>query len=166
MLQRRRQFAFSSKRALDVFIASNSLLLLLLQCGEAAAKKWNDAVKLKKIFVLAAILAEEAKTQKNPNSLKMDRVSKFLETPWRPAEAWHFFILAQQQIQQGNAAVGMRTALKLQDYSDILDEETILSVLALASATNKCFGICSKAFTGLESNSKVFYHIFCCLDAD
>lgn len=129
-----------------------------MQCGEAAVKKWNDAVKLKKIFVLAAILTEEAKTQKNTNSLKMDRVSKFLETPWRPAEAWHFFILAQQQIQQGNFAIGMRTAIKLQDYSDILDGETILSLLALASAINKCFGICSKAFTGLESSSEVKAH--------
>ena len=132
----------------------------LTQCGEAAMKKWNDGVKLKKIFVLAAILAEEAKNQKNPNSLKMDRVSRFLETPWRPAEAWHFFILAQQQIQQGNFAVGMRTAIKLQDYDDILDEETILSLLALASAINKCFGICSKAFTGLESSSKVKICLF------
>ena len=131
--------------------------VLLLQCGEEAMKKRNDPVKLKKIFVLAAMLAEEAKTKKNPNSIRMDHVSKFLETPWRPAEAWHYFILAQQQMQQGSFPMVLRTAIKLQDYGDILDEETVFSVLALASAINKCFGICSKAFTGLETNSKVQY---------
>jgi hypothetical protein len=37
------------------------------------------------------------------------------------------------------------------DYTDILDEETVFSMLAQASALNKCFNVCSKAFTCLES---------------
>lgn len=114
-------------------------------------KKWNDPVKIKKIFVLAALLTEEAKTQKNPNSLTMDKVSRFLDTPWRPAEAWHFFILCQQQFQQGKVTGVMASSMKLQDYVDILDEEAVFSMVALASALNKCFGVCSKAFTCLES---------------
>lgn len=114
-------------------------------------KKWSDPIKIKKIFVLAALLMEEAKFQKNSSSMAMDKISRFLDTPWRPAEAWHFFILAQQQFQQGKLAGVMATAFKLQDYVDILDEEAIFSMLALASALNKCFGVCSKAFTCLES---------------
>ena len=121
-------------------------------------KKWNDPLKLKKIFVLAAMLAEEAKGQKNPNSIKMERVSKFLDTPWRPAEAWHFFILVQQQIHRGNFGAVMPAAVKLQDYSEILDQETLFSVVALVSATNKCFGVCSRAFTRLESIADVCFY--------
>ena len=118
-------------------------------------KKWSDPIKIKKIFVLAALLTEESKSQKNPNPMTMDKVSRFLDTPWRPAEAWHYFILAQQQFQQGKLSGVMATAIKLQDYVDILDEEDVFSMLALASALNKCFGVCSKAFTCLESIPRV-----------
>ncbi|KAI9557994.1 hypothetical protein GHT06_014747 [Daphnia sinensis] len=124
---------------------------LLFQVGEQAIKKWNDPLKIKKLFVLAALLTEEAKNVTTQNSLTMERVSKFLDAPWRPAEAWHYFILAQQQFQQGKLVAVMATTIKLQDYTDILDEETVFSMLALASALNKCFNVCSKAFTCLES---------------
>lgn len=120
--------------------------------GEQVIKKWNDPLKLKKLFVLAALLTEEAKNQSNTqNPLTMGQVSKFTDDPWRPAEAWHYFILAQQQLQQGKTVAVMATAIKLQDYTDILDEETVFSLLGLASALNKCFSVCSKAFTCLES---------------
>ena len=108
-------------------------------------------MKIKKLFVLAALLTEEAKSYKTQNPLTMERVSKFLDAPWRPAEAWHYFILAQQQFQQGKLVAVMATTIKLQDYTDILDEEAVFSMLALASALNKCFSVCSKVFTCLES---------------
>ena len=120
-------------------------------------KKWNDPLKMKKIFVLAAILTEEGRNHKtSSNSFIMNqRISKFLDTPWRPAEAWHYFLLVQQQLQQGHVLPAMATAFKLQDYEDFLDQETIFSTLALTAALNKCFGTCSKAFTRLESLSSV-----------
>lgn len=114
-------------------------------------RKSKDPIKIKKIFVLAALLTEEAKNGQTQNPLSMERVSKFLDAPWRPAEAWHYFILAQQQFHQGKLAAVMATAVKLQDYTDVLDEEAVFSMLALASAVNKCFNVCSKAFTCLES---------------
>lgn len=126
-----------------------------LQVGEQALKKWNDPLKMKKLFVLAALLTEEAKNQKSVGSVSVTRVSRFLDAPWRPAEAWHFFMLAQQQLQQNKLSAVMATAYKLQDYTDVLDEEAVFSMLALASAVNKCFGICSKAFTCLESMPNV-----------
>ena len=100
---------------------------------------------------MAALLTEEARNQKNANSVSVTRVSRFMDAPWRPAEAWHFYILAQQQFQQNRFPSVMATAYKLQDYTDILDEEAVFSLLALAGAANKCFGVCSKAFTCLES---------------
>ena len=60
-------------------------------------------------------------------------------------------ILAQQQFAAGKMSAVMATSFKLQDYTDILDEEAVFSMLALASALNRCFGVCSKAFTCLES---------------
>lgn len=114
-------------------------------------KNWNDPLKMKKIFLLAAVLAEEVKNQTAGSSLILQHVSRFTDSPWRPVEAWHFFILAQKQLQRGSLAAAMATAYKLQDYQDILDEEMIFSILALASAANKCYGVCSKAFTRLES---------------
>ena len=131
---------------------------LLFQFGEKAVKKWKDPLKIKKLFVLAGLLTEDAKkSESNVNSSfttgsdRSDRVSKYLDAPWRPAEAWHFMILAQQQFAAGKMAAVMATTVKLQDYTDILDEETVFSMLALASALNRCFSVCSKAFTCLES---------------
>lgn len=131
------------------------------EVGEQALKKWNDPLKIKKLFVLAALLTEEARSQKSPSSVSVTRLSRFLDAPWRPAEAWHFFILGQQQFQQGRLSSVMATAYKLQDYTDVLEEEAVFSLLALASAANKCFGVCSKAFTCLESLPNVrYFYIF------
>lgn len=127
---------------------------LLFQFGEKAAKKWKDPLKIKKLFVLAGLLTEDAKKSENSvhSSLSVSGGgSKFLDAPWRPAEAWHFMILAQQQFAAGKMSAVMATSFKLQDYTDILDEEAVFSMLALASALNRCFGVCSKAFTCLES---------------
>lgn len=101
--------------------------------------------------MLAALLTEEARNSTTQNPVTTGKVSKYLDSPWRPAEAWHYYILAQQQFQQGKIAAVMATTIKLQDYTDILDEEAVFSLLALASALNKCFNVCSKAFTCLES---------------
>lgn len=36
------------------------------------------------------------------------------------------------------------------NFADILGEERVNTLLALASANNKCFNICSRAFINLE----------------
>ena len=45
----------------------------------------------------------------------------------------------------------MKTALHLREYEDVLNNEDIYSLLALASCANRAFGTCSKAFIKLES---------------
>ena len=51
----------------------------------------------------------------------------------------------------GYVDAGMKTALHLREYEDVLNNEDIYSLLALASCANRAFGTCSKAFIKLES---------------
>merc|ERR1711894_335597 len=77
--------------------------------------------------------------------------SKLIDSAWRGAEAFHFYLLAQRQLQEGYVDAAMRTALFLREYEDIIDPCDIYSLLALAASANKAFGTCSKAFIKLET---------------
>jgi len=49
----------------------------------------------------------------------------------------------------------MKTALRLADYEDILDTQTIYSIIALTTYYNKFFMQCSKAFIKLEASPDI-----------
>merc|ERR1711997_344942 len=51
--------------------------------------------------------------------------------------------------------MAMKTALRLADYEDILDTQTIYSIIALTTYYNKFFMQCSKAFIKLEASSDI-----------
>mmetsp|Transcript_8336 Transcript_8336/g.17822 ORF Transcript_8336/g.17822 Transcript_8336/m.17822 type:complete len:1276 (-) Transcript_8336:992-4819(-) len=76
---------------------------------------------------------------------------KGIDSAWRGAEAYHFWLLAHRQLYAGNVDLAMRTALHLRDYEDILDPLEIYSFLGLAAFYNRFFLQCSKAFIKLES---------------
>lgn len=69
------------------------------------------------------------------------------------AEAYHFYLLAHRHLYQGNSDQAMKAALHLQNYEEFLKTEEIYTLIALASYSNKCFDICSKAFIKLEAIS-------------
>ncbi len=73
--------------------------------------------------------------------------SKGIDSAWRGAEAYHFWLLAHRQLYSGNVDLAMRTALHLRDYEDILDPQEVYSFLALACFYSKFFGQCSKVRT-------------------
>ncbi len=75
----------------------------------------------------------------------------FLSFCTRSAEAFHFYILAQKQLYDGETESAMRTALRLVDYEDIIDPADIFSLIALAAYYAKHYGQCSKAFIRLET---------------
>ncbi|GAX81565.1 hypothetical protein CEUSTIGMA_g8993.t1 [Chlamydomonas eustigma] len=77
--------------------------------------------------------------------------TKGIDSAWRGAEAYHFWLLAHRQLYAGQVDLAMRTALHLRNYEDVLDPQEVYSFLALASFYNKFFGQCSKAFIKLES---------------
>lgn len=74
-----------------------------------------------------------------------------LGSAWRGAEAYHFFLIAQRQLYNGEAESSLKTALLLRDYEDILDPLAIHSLLALCSSACCSYSVCSKAFIKLES---------------
>jgi WD repeat-containing protein 35 len=49
----------------------------------------------------------------------------------------------------------MKTALRLQEYEELLDAETVFSLIALTSGCSRAFATCSKAFIKLEAIQQV-----------
>jgi WD repeat-containing protein 35 len=83
-----------------------------------------------------------------------------MENPWRGAEAYHFFLLAQRQLYEGYVDAAMKTSLALRNYEDFLHAEDVYCLLALASCANRAFQTCSKAFIKLESLKDVSIKTF------
>lgn len=77
--------------------------------------------------------------------------NRVLDNPWRGAEAYHLYLLAHRQLYGGNMERSLRTALKLANYEDILEEREIYSLIALTAFYTKHFEQCSKAFIKLET---------------
>ncbi|CAB3400293.1 unnamed protein product [Caenorhabditis bovis] len=124
--------------------------------------------RLKKIHVMAALLVEQQRNQRNQGKNKIDATqileetlneemdlsleeSKIMETAWRGAEAYHLILLAYQYLYQGSPEEGLRTALILTDYEDILEPEEILPMIVLAAIKSKLFAVASKAMMRLEA---------------
>lgn len=85
-----------------------------------------------------------------------------MEAVWHGAEGYHFMMLAQRQLHNGYIDNAMKTSYRLRDYEDVLNVEALYGILALASASNRAFATCSKAFIKLESLTKVnrMKHVF------
>ncbi|GMH42155.1 hypothetical protein BSKO_10074 [Bryopsis sp. KO-2023] len=73
------------------------------------------------------------------------------DNAWHSAEAYHFWMLGQQQFYAGKPEAAMRTALHLRQYEDVISPEKIYALLAIAAHSCKFYGQCSKAFVKLES---------------
>merc|ERR1712113_772982 len=132
--------------------------------------------RIKKLYLLAALEVEKYKTKTldvqmtnatmgtvttaqtvqslitADQSVASDRA---LESPWRGCEAFHLYLLAQKQLYEHFYEQAARTALRLADYEDILDTQTIYSIIALTSYYNKFFNQCSKAFIKLEASPDI-----------
>ncbi|XP_036332478.1 WD repeat-containing protein 35-like [Rhagoletis pomonella] len=136
---------------------------LLGKLAQREAEKDASMLRIKKLYILAALLAEEhLKTLSTAElSYKVDRNSLLdtmtpedahvVEHMWHAAEAYHFMMLAQRQLRFGIVHSAVVTALRLRDYDDILPVEDVYNTLALASCADRSFGTCAKAFTKLES---------------
>ncbi len=118
-------------------------------------------MRIKKLYVLSAILVEEhlknvkksAKGAGIRSSVLLDSgggagaagivagnvtsEAKLVDNAWRGAEAYHFLMLCQRQLYEGFVDAAMKTALNLRDYEDVLNPEEVYSLLALASCANR-----------------------------
>lgn len=70
---------------------------------------------------------------------------------WKGAEAFHFYLLSQTQLQEGYVDAAMHTSLLLIDYEQFLSPISIYSLIALTAAANRNMAVCSKAFIRLEA---------------
>ncbi|XP_014602693.1 PREDICTED: WD repeat-containing protein 35 [Polistes canadensis] len=151
-------------QAIELYKKANYYLeaaKLLIQLAEEQAKFRTNPLRVKKIYVLAALLIEDhinsIPTIKGGRSnvvmglMESNEDTKIIENAWRGAEAYHFLLLAHRQIYDCNFDASMKTALRLREYEDILELEDIYCLLALSSAVNHAFATCSKAFIKLEA---------------
>ncbi|XP_058241994.1 WD repeat-containing protein 35 isoform X1 [Hemibagrus wyckioides] len=145
---------------------------LMFKIAEDEAKKRTRPLRVKKLYVLAALLVENYHTQVKHSQqsrakgrkseatsalaglLEEDSASAdshIVDKAWRGAEAYHYFLLAQRQLYNGNVEASMNTALHLRDYEDIIPAVEIYSLLAVCSSARRAFATCSRAFIKLES---------------
>jgi len=143
---------------------------LLYNLADEFVKQNKSPLQIKKLYVLAALEVEryhqlnKFKGHKKNNDEALAALegllvedsknmmnTKFLDNAWKGAEAYHFYILAQQQYYQGDLDAAIKTAKHLCEYDDIIDPKKIYCLLALISFHNRCFATCSKAFVKLES---------------
>merc|ERR1712029_1164662 len=140
---------------------------LLMDLAKEETGKRASPLRIKKLYVLAALLVEEhqaslIKKNKQGGTRSTALMGLLedtgtvndvgtLDNAWRGAQAFHFLMLCQRQLYERFVDAAMKTALHLRDYEDTLDPEDIYSLLALASCANRQFGTCSRAFIRLES---------------
>jgi len=150
--------------------------LLSQMAREMPGGAQKNPERIKKLYLLAALEVEKYKkktldvqmtgatqgtmtTAQTVQSLITQDQSvasdRALESPWRGCEAYHLYLLSQRQLYEGHYEQAMKTAIRLQDYEDILDIQTIYSLIALTTYYNKFFMQCSKAFIKLEASSDV-----------
>ena len=55
--------------------------------------------------------------------------TQLIDNVWRPAEAYHFYILAQTQYKMNMAEAALKSALTLTEYEDIVPVQTIYNLI-------------------------------------
>lgn len=146
---------------------------LLAELAKEVGKQKVNPLRAKKLFVLSALEVERYQTRMLDTRLTQGigggiqstmqtlqtlidhdaatGESKDLDDPWHGAEAYHFWILSQRQFMMKDYNAAMRTAIRLQEYEDVLDPKDIYSLLALIACQAHCYGQASKAFIKLET---------------
>lgn len=155
-------------QAIELYKSANCYLeasKLVLKLAEEQAKLRINPLRIKKLYVLAALLIEDyinrTPVAKGGRSnvvmglIESNEDARVIDNAWRGAEAYHYLLLAHRQIYNGDFDSAMKTSLRLREYEDIIDTEDIYCLLALSSANNRSFSTCSKAFIKLEALTKI-----------
>jgi len=113
----------------------------------------------KKKVIEATLTGQGTTTAKTLDSLITSDINtstdKILTNPWRGAEAWHFYILAQRQLYGGQYKQALKSAIRACEYELELDTRKVYSLAALAAYYAKNWKECSRAFTKLENMEKL-----------
>ena len=140
---------------------------LLIKVARAASEQSLNPMKIKKIYVLSALLVDKFRSvlkdgheaEKQADHSKEDMLlsteSSILDNPWRGAEAYHFFLMAQRYLYTGKIESALTTTLVLREYEGVLPLVDIYSLLALCSCAASTYSLCSKALIKLESSKEL-----------
>ncbi|KAL3898913.1 MAG: hypothetical protein SGCHY_002418 [Lobulomycetales sp.] len=170
-LQEKNMLAHAIELFRKARLTKNSAILLF-QLARQSAKEGKGLQQVKKLYVLAAqeadlAMASTKNTATGGNSsptpgagkdnaasllVSVDPESRrFLEKPWRGAEAYHYYMLAQRLFLSGHATAALKPAIFLKKYEDILDPRAVHSLIALVSYHTMQYAACSRSFTRLET---------------
>ncbi|KAI9159560.1 hypothetical protein H9P43_008900 [Blastocladiella emersonii ATCC 22665] len=138
--------------------------ILMDAARAAAARATVDPIQVKKLFVLAALEVERHHAQfgSGTNATSPSPVGGgddeeatrlLLAAPWRGAEAYHYYLLAQRQYYMGDAESALRTAMALRGYDDVLGTRTVHSLVALLAYKSRNYQACSRALAKLQGGS-------------
>lgn len=140
---------------------------LLLQLGKRAAV--TDPLRAKKFYVLAALEVEKFRHRQLAASrdgggliqamLRADHKSSgtdhLLDNAWRGAEAYHFFLLCQQHLQQKHLSTAVVLAVRLMEYDDVISQVDSYCLIAITAYLAGNYSLCSKAFSRLEAAERI-----------
>jgi WD repeat-containing protein 35 len=129
--------------------------VLLFKIARTASEEDKPLLHVKKLYVLAAQEADLAQKSTNPKSTSksLDHdagMLKFLASPWRPAEALHFYSMTQRYVYAGALTDALKPALALRAYTDIIPPMKIHSLIALVATQTSHYATASKSFIKLE----------------
>lgn len=142
---------------------------ILSQIAKDLVEKEANPLLIKKLFVMAALEVDSYKkrmfdasmtgqnisTAKTLDSLITSDINtstdKALNNPWRGAEAWHFYLLAQRQLYTGEYKAALKTSLRVAEYELELDTKKVYSLLALTAFYCNNYKELSRAFVKLEN---------------
>eukprot|EP00796_Vickermania_ingenoplastis_P007874 gene7874-5501_t len=80
---------------------------------------------------------------------------RLLDTAWRGAEAYHYFLMCQRHILQKNLDAATVVAVRLMEYDDVIAPVDTYCLIALTAYLAGNFSLCSKAFTRLEAAERM-----------
>ncbi|XP_023244868.1 WD repeat-containing protein 35 [Copidosoma floridanum] len=135
---------------------------LMLELASEQAGRKAPPLRLKKLYVLAALLVQEHLEASQPKTSVRSGLllglaeatgedARIVQEAWRGAEAYHFLLLAHRQLYNGEPGAALRTSLRLREYEDLLEPEPIYSLLALAALRTGSLATCSRAMAKLEA---------------
>ncbi|CAF5143248.1 unnamed protein product, partial [Rotaria sp. Silwood1] len=128
---------------------------ILYEIAENHSKENRSLLMKKKMYILCGLLVEQYRTAMKTTSRREKKSTaaisasdalqgllteettgsggvsdtQLLDNVWRPAEAYHFYILAQRQFKANNPEAALRSALTLTEYEDILPVQTIYNLI-------------------------------------
>lgn len=142
-------FEVKAHRQAAIKMSEMSAATLTRKAGTTAAAGTTRAAGAT-AATLNTLLAQDTAATAKGMSVQDVAAARVLDSAWRGAEAWHFWMLAHRQLYKGALDAALITAARLMEYESVIHPRRIWSLLALTAYSAGFFGLCSRAFMKLE----------------